>query len=371
MTPRTANDPFRILAIDVGGGTQDVLIYDSDRRIENCFKLILPARTQIVAAQIRRATADGVDIHLSGSLMGGGASGEAVERHLEQGLAVSATADAARTIHNDLEKVRRLGVTMREAPPPNARVVTMGDVDLDALAVSLAAHGIAMPDVVAVAVQDHGYLPGAGGRAFRSEYLTSLLERGGEVSQMIYRDPPEYMSRMRTVVRDIPGAFVMDTGAAAVLGALGDEHIARHVLTSGGILVNIGNLHTFAVAMRGSRMFGLFEHHTAGVTPAWLRELVERLQAGTLTDQDVLAQGGHGSAFSPQFGQSGSYGFVAVTGPNRHLADELGYYQAAPHGDMMLTGAYGLVEGVLRRMADEGQPPPVRTLVEDVVTRPG
>ncbi|MCD6033909.1 MAG: hypothetical protein K0S78_6095, partial [Thermomicrobiales bacterium] len=34
------------------------------------------------------------------------------------------------------------------------------------------------------------------------------------------------------------------------------------------------------------------------------------------------------------------------TGPNRRLARGLGYHEAAPHGDMMLTGAWGLVEGV-------------------------
>lgn len=370
MTQFDNRDPLRILAVDVGGGTQDVLVYDSSRRIENCFKLVLPARTQIVAAQIRRATSDGVNIYLAGSLMGGGASGEAIERHLAQGLSVAANSDAARTLHNDLEKVRRMGVSVTDDQPSGARVIRLGDVDLHALRVSLEAHEVAMPDTVAIAVQDHGYLPGAGGRAFRSEYLTSLLEDGGEVANMIYRDPPEYMLRMRTVTRDIPGCFVMDTGAAAVLGALGDTNIARHVLTSGGILVNIGNLHTFAVAMRGSRIFGLFEHHTAGVTAGWLRELVEQLQAGTLTEEEVLSRGGHGSAFSPDFGQSGSFDFVAVTGPNRRIADGLGYYQAAPHGDMMLTGAYGLVEGVLRHLASEIEQVPVRSLVGEFFTRP-
>jgi hypothetical protein len=37
---------------------------------------------------------------------------------------------------------------------------------------------------------------------------------------------------------------------------------------------------------------------------------------------------------------------VAVTGPHRRLARGLGYHEAAPHGDMMLAGSWGLVEGV-------------------------
>jgi hypothetical protein len=39
--------------------------------------------------------------------------------------------------------------------------------------------------------------------------------------------------------------------------------------------------------------------------------------------------------------------FVAVTGPNRALAAGLGWYFAAPHGDMMLTGSFGLADGYL------------------------
>lgn len=359
----TSHDPLRILAVDVGGGTQDVLIYDSSREIENCFKLILPAQTQIVAARIRRATVANRAIYLTGSLMGGGASGSAIAEHLAAGLPLSASVEAAQTVHNDLNRVRELGITITSQPPDDAEVIWMRDVDLDALEVSLAAHEIVLPQHVAIAVQDHGYQPGAGGREFRSEFLGSLLENGGELTNMVYREPPDYMTRMRTVARDVPGAFVMDTGAAAVLGSLGDPRIAENVLDSGGILVNIGNLHTFAVAMRGGRIFGLFEHHTGGVTPQWLNTLVELLKQGALTNDDVKRHGGHGAAFSPDFADAGPFDFVAVTGPNRRIAHPLGYYQAAPHGDMMLTGSYGLVEGVMRTLTAEGHELPVSSLI--------
>jgi uncharacterized protein (DUF1786 family) len=355
--------PLRILAVDVGGGTQDVLVYDSDREIENCFKMVLPAQTQIVAARIRKATAAGRSIYLAGSLMGGGASGNAIEEHLAAGLPVSSSGEAARTVHNDLDRVRKLGIEITSTPPPDAEVIWLRDIDLEALALSLAAHEIAVPEMYAIAVQDHGYLPGSGGREFRSEFLSSLLENGGEVTNMVYREPPEYMIRMRTVARDAPRAFMMDTGAAAVLGSLGDARIAEHVLDHGGILVNIGNLHTFAVAMRGGRIYGLFEHHTGGVTPAWLHQLVERLKSGSLTHAEVKAHGGHGAAFSSEYAAAGPFQFVAVTGPNRRIAAPLGYYQAAPHGDMMLTGSYGLVEGVMRTLTSEGHALPVSSLI--------
>jgi hypothetical protein len=43
-----------------------------------------------------------------------------------------------------------------------------------------------------------------------------------------------------------------------------------------------------------------------------------------------------------------------VTGPNRHIAAPLGYYQAVPYGDMMLAGPYGLVRATLGRLAADG-----------------
>jgi hypothetical protein len=155
--------PLRILAIDVGAGTQDVLIYESDKTPENCYKLVLPSQTQIVARRIRDATAEGRPIHLTGSLMGGGASGYAVQAHLAAGLAVTATPIAAQTIHNDLDRVEALGVVITDDPPTGAVEVQLKDIDLDALSTALRAFEVDVPEVIAVAVQDHGDpLAGAG-----------------------------------------------------------------------------------------------------------------------------------------------------------------------------------------------------------------
>ncbi len=349
----------RILAVDVGGGTQDILVYDSSRTIENSVKFVLPSQTQVVARQIARVTACQKPLHLTGSLMGGGASGNAVECHLASGLPVTATPEAARTLHNDLDKVRALGVTIVDDSPPGTELVHFSDIDLEGIRMTLKRFEVAMPERIAIAVQDHGYIPGQRGRSYRSEYLRGLIERDGDALNMIFRQPPPEMIRMRAVAEDVPGAYLMDTGAAAVLGILGDPLVARHARgDEGAVLINIGNLHTFAVAFRGSRVYGLFEHHTGGVTPEWLSGLVEELQAGTLTHDAVKAQGGHGAAFSTEFPDAGGFGFVAVTGPNRHIAAPLGYYQAVPYGDMMLSGPYGLVRATLARLAADGQDVP-------------
>jgi uncharacterized protein (DUF1786 family) len=345
------NHAQSILAIDVGAGTQDILLFDPAREPENCLKLVLPSQTQIVGARVREATAAGLAVHLTGALMGGGASSDAMKDHVAAGLPLSATEDAARTIHNDLTRVRELGVEIRADAPVGAVIIDTSDVDLEALAAALAPFGVALPSVVAVAVQDHGYRPGSGNNEVRFEYLQGLLAGGGDLRRMVYCDPPAGMTRMDAVRRALPGVFLMDTGAAAVLGALGDPAVAEAANGDGAILVNVGNMHTFATLVHGRRLYGLFEHHTVGITPQVIGGLVERLRHATLDTEGFREQfDGHGAALDPAYREVGPFTFVAVTGPHRRLARGLGYHEAAPHGDMMLAGAWGLVNGVRLRL---------------------
>jgi len=53
-----------ILALDVGGGTQDIFIWEPGQAVENGVKLVLPAPTQILARRVRRLTAQGQHIFL-------------------------------------------------------------------------------------------------------------------------------------------------------------------------------------------------------------------------------------------------------------------------------------------------------------------
>ena len=49
---------LRILAVDIGAGTQDILLYEDGIPVENCVKLVLPSGTKQVAGKIARATAE-------------------------------------------------------------------------------------------------------------------------------------------------------------------------------------------------------------------------------------------------------------------------------------------------------------------------
>lgn len=335
-----------LLAIDVGAGTQDILLYEPEREPENCLKLVLPSQTQVVGARVRAVTTERRPLHLQGEVMGGGASSDAMKAHLAAGLPLSATPAAAQTIHNDLERVAALGVTLRDDAPPDAMVVETGDVDVAALQDALTPFGVKLPGRLAVAVQDHGYQPGAGNNDVRFAYLQSLLNDGGDLRRMVYTTPPSGMTRMAAVSGAHPGSILMDTGAAAVLGALADPVVASAAAGDGAILVNVGNMHTFATLVRGDRLYGLFEHHTGGITAEIIGDLVEGLRSGTLDTTGFRDHfDGHGAALDPAYRKVGPFPFVTITGPNRRLARSLGYHEAAPHGDMMLAGSWGLVAG--------------------------
>ncbi len=61
-----------LLAMDVGGGTQDIFIWEPGQTVENGVKLVLPAPTQVMARRVRRLTNQGQPIFLTGRVMGGG-----------------------------------------------------------------------------------------------------------------------------------------------------------------------------------------------------------------------------------------------------------------------------------------------------------
>ena len=80
-----------IMALDVGGGTQDLFIWEPGQAVENAVKMVLPAPTQILARRLGRLSEEGRPIYLQGRMMGGGAVTQAVRRHLARGLPVYAT----------------------------------------------------------------------------------------------------------------------------------------------------------------------------------------------------------------------------------------------------------------------------------------
>lgn len=335
----------RILAIDIGAGTMDALLYDPAQPMENAVQLVLPSATSIAGARIARAREAGRPVYLHGSLMGGFHTTNAVWRHLEAGLGVYATDAAARTVHDDLDLLRSRGIVITDAPPPDAVAVEFGDVDLPRLAAALAPYDVTLPPTVAIAAQDHGYSPKASNRLFRFEHWRRFLTPGSTLAAHLWRTPPDYLTRLLAIQADVPGAIVADTGPVAVLGALEDPRVNADA-QAGTCVVNIGNQHTLALLVRGEELFGVMEHHTESMTTEKLARLVRRLILGTVTHDEVFDDDGHGALVLDGYRALAPFQTISVTGPNRAMADGLGWYPAAPHGAMMLSGCFGLVRGV-------------------------
>src|SRR6266545_2725721 len=324
----------RILAIDIGAGTMDVVVHDPAQPMENAVQLVLPSATAILGSRIERARREGRAVFLHGNLMGGYHTTNAVWRHLEAGLEVYATEKAARTVHDD--------------------------VDLPALARTLAAYDVRLPATVAVAAQDHGFSPKFSNRLFRFEHWRRTLTPGSTLVDHVWETPPAYMTRLVAIQEDVPGAIVADTGPVAVLGALEDERVAD-AAGRGACIVNIGNQHTLGLLVRGEELFGVMEHHTEAVTTEKIERLIARLVAASITHDEVFDDDGHGALVLDRYRDLAPFSFIAVTGPNRHLAKPLGWYMAAPYGAMMLSGCFGLIRGV-RALSARGPRAPLQAL---------
>jgi uncharacterized protein (DUF1786 family) len=365
---------MRILAIDVGTGTQDILLFDSAQPIENAFQLIMPSPTQIAAGRIRRATEAGRAVAISGTIAGGGPCHWALEDHLRANLPAYATHDAAMTFDDDLDAVQRMGVTLvsdDEIARLDADHVTLRDLDLDAIRTALAAFDVSRDfDGLALGCLDHGAAPpGYSDRLFRFEHLRRIVETRNDLRAFacLPEEVPDYLTRARSLLAsvdvDAPVVF-LDTGPAAALGALQDPAVGER---EDQVVLNLGNMHALCFHLRGTRIVSLYEHHTGEVTAAQIEDFTERLIAGTLLHEDVFDSKGHGvyyaanpvgaqhaspadnatprSAAPSTVSNAAPLPLIAVTGPQRGKlrGSRLNPYFAVPHGDMMVSGCFGLL----------------------------
>ncbi len=337
-----------LLAVDVGGGTQDLFLWEPGDSVENAVKLVLPAPTQIAARRLRRYSAEGRAVFLTGRLMGGGPITSAVRRHLAQGLSVYASPPAALTLHDNLDMIQQWGVCFTDNPPPEAARLLLGDVDLEAIKTVLTTFEVSLPTRFAVAVQDHGFSPQASNREFRFQHWREVLARGGKLQDLAFQEPLEVFTRMQAVAEALPGVLLMDTCTAGMRGALLDPEAQKHRMT-GLTVVNLGNAHTFAALIQGDRIFGIYEHHTGLLTPDKLAQHLSRFQAGELKHEEVFGDNGHGCAIHPDYHQKRPFSFTVITGPRRALARGWPGVFAAPLGDMMLTGCFGLADAWLEK----------------------
>lgn len=377
---------MKILTVDIGTGTQDIFLYNSALDVENGFKLVLPSPTMMIHRRVKRALQARTPILLTGHQMGGGPSAWAIEEAARTGIPVYMTPEAASTLNDELDKVRALGihiVSEEESQKIEAQKIVLKDFDFDLIARTFMEYGVSLDDLsaVAVAVFDHGNAPaGVSDRQFRFDYLDERIHAKNSLSSFIFpsTEIPPIMTRLQAVADSAPNLpcplLVMDTAPAAVLGATLDPVAAKREQK---IVVNVGNFHTIAFRMAGGRIEGLFEHHTGEIDREKLEGLLYKLADGSLKHQDVFDDMGHGAlvyADDPfEFGQD-EFDLV-VTGPRRSMFQtvdngpltvnhrpssmvrgRLRPYFAAPFGDMMIAGCFGLLAAVAEALPDLAEP---------------
>jgi uncharacterized protein (DUF1786 family) len=360
---------MKILTVDIGTGTQDVFLYDSNLDLENGFKLVLPSPTLQVYRRIKAATRLGAALLLTGKQMGGGPSAWAAKDHAQAGFPIYATPEAAQTLDDEPAKVERMGIKIiSEDEAQSARWLSLSkpvlrlelkDFDFPLLAETFARFGVSLRDLAAVcvAVFDHGNAPpGVSDRQFRFDYLDARLKAKNALSTFAFHaaEVPPLMTRLQAVADsaaqvDAP-LMVMDTAPAAILGASFDPLVAARRRK---MLVNLGNFHTLAFRLGPDRIEGVFEHHTGEIDRPKLEGYLRALADGSLTHETIFKDMGHGALVYSQeplkFDQPGWD--IAVTGPRRSLfqgsnqpsAFLLQPYFATPFGDMMLAGNFGLL----------------------------
>jgi uncharacterized protein (DUF1786 family) len=355
---------MQLLAIDIGTGTQDILLFDTRHEPENALKMILPSPTQRVAEEIRQAMVRGEPVLLVGATMGGGPCAWAAGEYLRAGGVIYATPAAACTFNDDLAAVMEMGVRIVSEDEARelagVRRIELRDVDWDALRQAFALFGVRLaPAAVGVAVFDHGAAPaGYSDRRFRFDQLAARLRDHPRLQALSYlaEELPAYLTRMKAVAGSFPldcPLLFMDTPSAAVLGAREDPHVRA---AEDCIAVNIGNQHTLAFRLHGEVVTGLFEHHTGKLTAGRLDELIGQLAAGDIDSEAVFQDHGHGALLLDTAPLERF--LLSVTGPRRAVlrASRHRPYFAVPYGDMMVAGCWGLVRamaGRLPALADE------------------
>ena len=341
---------MRILAIDVGTGTQDIMIYDTEKELENSIKIVLPSPHLYISQQMREIEND---IYFKGEIMGGGKIKKSILEHMEKGYKVVMEPLCARTIRDNINQVKAIGIEIAEEDKEykDYTKITMGDINITKLSEFLLGYDLEFDfDRIAIAVQDHGYNENMGDRDFRFEKIREKVSKPISPLKFGFKDEvPEYFTRMCAVrrqienegIEDIP--LVMDTKFASIAGMCYDE-VAQKL--NSFIVIDIGNGHTTAASIEDGKLQGVFEHHTSSLTQESLERYIKRLASGEITHEEVHEDFGHGAHVLNPISKIEK---VIVSGPKRELIEKtnLDWHHAAPGGDVMMTGTIGLIKTIL------------------------
>ena len=350
---------MKILAMDIGFGTQDILLFDTERRnLENMVKMVVDSPTTRFAKQIISLAKKYDKIFIHGYIIGGGPIVRAIKKVISQGKQVIMTEKAAKTIKDDLSVAKRIGVEVIKdyekddfLSKKDYAKIEIKEIDARRLKQAFSAFDIRLEDIdaIAVAVQDHGVPQEEGPqRVFRFKVYKKMIDAGGFAQNFAYTfdEIPSYFHRMLSVRENIKHEFgnikgiVMDTSPATLFGIHYDEYISFPDVYIG---VNVGNGHTLAGIFKEKRLIAIFEDHTVNINTERLDVLLSKFSVGKLTFDEIFAGGGHGVYYREEIKEKVN-AFFGI-GPNRHILKNSrhNFIFPAPMGDVMMAGPLTLV----------------------------
>lgn len=339
---------MKILAIDIGAGTQDIFLFDSNKKIENCISIVLPTPSKILAQKLRAM--DG-DVFIHGDTIGGGSLNRAILDHIKKGNRVVMDKKAAYSIRNDLDEVRSMGIEISDSPPSNKfRELEIREIELKKLKDFLINFGEDLDvDIIGVAVQDHGVSPkGVSDRIFRFEHMKAMLMKDNRPESFHFYENniPDQFFRMKSALEAVKResskpVILMDTAFSAILGCIDEA-------SDPSLIINVGNGHTIAALLIDNKIEGIYEHHTHILTPQKLENDLRHFIRGELRSEQVFEDNGHGViTLKPIYEEPK----IIVTGPNRDILRNTSFQFefASPGGNTMMTGPIGLVKAAIHR----------------------
>lgn len=346
----------RFLMLDIGAGTMDLLVYDTDADIH--YKAVVRSPVLSVAEAVDRLEGR---LLITGVEMGGGPISGVLARKAGQGEVVMSRS-AAKTIHHSEARVTAVGIRVMDdetAETLSTRdeytVFDISDIEMDRIERII--HGLGVPfffDAVAVCAQDHGVPPeGVSHLDYRHQVFKTALDKTPFPDTLLYRaaEVPRTFNRLRSIARRaeaIPAreVFVMDSSMAAILGASMDPRAGAR---DRFIILDMATSHTLGAAMNDGEIAGFFEYHTRDIEAGRLEKLMGGLAEGSLDHARVLKEGGHGAYIRKAVGTD-AMDVIITTGPKRRIAasSRLPIFLGAPLGDNMMTGTVGLLEALRR-----------------------
>ncbi len=346
----------KILTIDIGAGTMDVLYYDTEKEIH--YKAVV--KSPVISAGEKAEYVD--DILVVGTEMGGGSFASVLKKRAEHTRVIMSRSSSA-TVHQDLARVRSCGITVVEDDEAEElrlsskyNVIESCDIEISRLKKIISGFDVDFSfDIVGICAQDHGFAPeGLSHLDFRHNGFKAILDLDPRPQALLYEsgEIPENMHRLQAVAdsaASIPSdeIYVMDSGMAAIMGAGMDRH-ARN--KDRCVVMDVATSHTVGAALEQGQICGFFEYHTRDITCKKIDLLLRQLADGIIDHKKILSEGGHGAYMRKCFGFDNTE-IIVATGPKRNLLENstLDIHYGAPLDDNMMTGTTGLVEAIRRR----------------------